>query len=188
MSLPLLTFMALKRRLSTVATTRLAMNAYSAAYPANAPTAHHRAVKARCPLRSRIRAEWQSVRACAAVARCDILLTADAVQSAGGAFTFPDRLAVGRLTLDQLTVVRIHVREPDSLPCASLRSPLSLTERASMHLVAARRTAPSSTGPRLRRSQPRVVCGNDRLRPACHLQRADGVGDMIAHGKGSAST
>src|SRR5258706_5766606 len=106
--------MALKRRLSTVATTRLAMNAYSAAYPANAPTAHHRAVKARCPLRSRIRAEWQSVRACAAVARCDILLTADAVQSAGGAFTFPDRLAVGRLTLDQLTVVRIHVREPDS--------------------------------------------------------------------------
>src|SRR5258708_20077581 len=76
------------------------------------PTAHHRAVKARCPLRSRIRAEWQSVRACAAVARCDILLTADAVQSAGGAFTFPDRLAVGRLTLDQLPVVRIHVREP----------------------------------------------------------------------------
>src|SRR5260370_1176056 len=78
------------------------------------PTANHRAVKARCPLRSRIRAEWQSVRACAAVARCDILLTADADQSAGGAFTFPDRLAVGRLTLDQLTVVRIHVREPDS--------------------------------------------------------------------------
>src|SRR5260221_9144766 len=76
------------------------------------PTAQHRAVKARWPLRSRNRAEWQSVWACATGAQCDILLTADADQSAGGASTFPDRLAVGRLTLDQLTVVRIHVREP----------------------------------------------------------------------------
>src|SRR5258706_6237582 len=51
-----------------------------------------------------------------------------------------------------------------------------------MYVFGARRAAPSSTAPRLRRTQPRVARTNDGLRPACHLQLAKDVGDVIAHG------